>query len=311
MINSPWNATVLRQHRVGGIISELAVAKAVGGLVKDSNSVILVTPLNEKIPAFVMPITSHEYADRKLDENGAVFVDGRSYMRAERRNDAGYVVANQMQADFVNRLGELTALWVKAPTQRMDFLRTGDIAAQVYINWLSTAIASKLGLELDVARELQIITGLFYIHQFMPVDEALSQSGKERAVKLIQRWTKAPVEMINSIVSDAQYMNLMEDYVAVVQGHFSASTRIAQINVGFMVMALNRSWFGYGAQEMSAVAIEYPPAFLALVEAACNAKVWRKTYLGRLVERFSTGRASDEFTKSMEILAGRARGTLN
>ncbi|MNY73681.1 hypothetical protein D3C86_2125300 [compost metagenome] len=76
-------------------------------------------------------------------------------------------------------------------------------------------------------------------------------------------------------------------------------------------MALGRSWFGYGAQEISAVAMEYPPVFLALVEAACNAKTWRKTYLGKVVERFSAGRAGTEFSKSMEVLAGRARGTHN
>lgn len=311
MIDSPWNATVLRQHKVDAIVSELAMAKALGGLVKDSESVILVTPLNEKIPAFISPITSVEYAARKLDESGAVYIDGRSYMRAERRNDVGYVTANQLQADFMNRLGTLTALWLKQPNHRMDFLRTGDLAAQVYINWISTAIASKLGLELDVARELQIITGLFYFHQFNSVEEALSQAGKDRAAKLLQRWTRAPIETINSIVGESEYMNLMDDYIKVVQAHFSASTRIAQINTGFLVMTLGRSWFGYGAQEISAVAMEYPPMFLALVESACNVKVWRRTYLGKLVERFATGRAGDEFVRAVEVLAGRARGGRN
>jgi hypothetical protein len=309
MIVSPWNSTVLRQHKtVAAIVSELAIAKAMGGLVADTASVLLVTPLAEKVPPFVMPITSCEYADRRLNEDGAVFMDGRSFMRRENRSDAGFVVVNQMQADFFNRIGELTALWIKEPSLREDFLRTGDLAAQVYISWVSHSIASKLGLDLEVSRELQIITGVYYFHQFNDAQDCMSESGKAKAVKLIQRWTRHPLPLIEGIVGQVPYMTLLDDYVKAVQAYFVHNTRVSQINVGFLVMTLGRSWFGYGAQEIAAVSLEYPPAYLALVEAACNAKVWRKTHLGKLVERLSAGRAADEFVRSMEVLAGMAKG---
>ena len=111
-----------------------------------------------------------------------------------------------------------------------------------------------------------------------------------------------------SIVEDAPYMALLEDYVTHLHNHFSANTRISQVNVGFIVMSLGRSWFGFGAQEIAGCAIEYPPAFLALVEAAANTKVWRKTHLGTLVQRLgATGKTLEEFTRSMEMLAGKIR----
>lgn len=308
MIISPWNSTVLRRYQLATLVSELAIAKATGGLIKDSASVILVTPLADKVPTFVMPLTSCEYADRKLDDSGAVFMDGRSFMRRENRADAGFVVANQLQADFFCRMGELTSLWVKDASVREDFLRTGDIAAQTYIAWVSHSIASKLGLDLDVAREVQIITALFYVHHFTDAEEALSVRGKERAVKLIQRWTRHPVQLIAGIVEAQGYMTYLDDFIKALHTHFAHNTRVSQVNTGFLVMTLGRSWFGWGAQEIAAVALEYPPAFLALVEAACNAKVWRKTHLGKLVERLNTGRAADEFIRSMEVLAGIAKG---
>lgn len=308
MIDSPWKSTVLRRHPIAQIVSELAIAKALGGLIAESESVMMVTPIAEKVPAFVMPITHVEYADRRLSDWGAVFMDGRSFMRRDNRNDAGFVVVNQMQSDFFCRIGDLTALWVKHPQMREDFLRVGDLAAQVYISWVSHSIASKLGLDLEVARELQIITGLYYAQQFFTAEECLSEQGKAKLMKLIQRWTRHPLQLIEGIVGQLPYMNLLDDYVKGVQTYFAHNTRVSQINVGFLVMALGRSWFGYGAQEISAVALEYPPAFLALVEAACNAKVWRKTHLGKLVERLSVGRTGDEFIRSMEVLAGMAKG---
>ncbi|MNO55243.1 hypothetical protein D3C76_457290 [compost metagenome] len=309
MITSPWNSTVLRQHKLDKILSELAVAKAMGGLINDGPSVILVTPTAEKVDAFTLPITSEEYGDRKLDASGAVFMDGRSYMRRENRSDTGYIVNNQMQADFFNRIGELTALWVREPSSRDDFMRAGDIAAQVYVRWISGTVADKLGVDLEVAREIQIITAVFYAQRFHSAEDSLSQRGKETFIKLIQRWTRHPIQIITSIVEELPYMALLEDYVKALQAHFSSNTRISQVNAGFLVLTLGRSWFGYGAMEIAGVALEYPPAFLALVEAAANAKVWRKTHLGKIVENLNQNRAAESFARSMEILAGQARGS--
>ncbi|MNB58714.1 hypothetical protein D3C87_363840 [compost metagenome] len=308
MITSPWNSTVLRQHRTGEIISELAVAKAMGGLVADGPAVVLVTPAAEKIDTFILPITSEEYGSRKLNENGVVFMDGRSFMRKEQRSATGFIVANQTQADFTVRLGELTALWVKDLSVRDDFLRVGDLAPQTFIAWIAGLITGKLGVDEVASREIQIITGLFYIHQFYGADEALSTRGKETSMKLIQRWTRAPIQLIQGIVEAVEYMPLLENYVAELRKQFASNTRIVQVNVGFITMSLGRSWFGWGAQEICGVALEYPPAFLALVEAAANTKVWRKNHLGGLVQRLAVNEAGMAgFVKSMEILAGKVR----
>lgn len=308
MINSPWNSTVLRQHKTGEIISELAVAKAMGGLVADGTAVVLATPAAPKIPAFKLPITSEEYGSRKLNENGVVFSDGRSFMREEKRSPSGFVITNQTQADFIVRMGELTALWVKDLSVRDDFLRVGDLAPQVYIAWVAGLVTNKLGVDEVAAREIQIITGLFYIHQFYGPDAALSAYGKGTAMKLIQRWTRHPVQIIQAIVENADYMALLEDYVATLRSYFSSNTRIVQVNAGFITMGLNRSWFGWGAEEICGVALEYPPIFLSLVEAASNTKVWRRNSLGLLVQKIGLNEAGmSSFVRSMETLAGKMR----
>jgi len=308
MIISPWNSTVLRQHKVDAIVSELAFAKASRELIPHHPKVFMVSPLSKKVPAFVSPITSVEYESRKLSESGAVFLDGRSFMRAEARSDTGTVVVNNMQDELFTRLGVLTAMWVEDSSIREDFMRTGDIAAQAYIAWISHSIANKLGLDLEVSRELQIITGVFYSHLFLDAEDAVSVKGKERVERLIQRWTRHPIDIIQGIVQAMPYMSMLADYIKAVQEHFAHNTRVSQINVGFLVTTLGRSWFGYGAQEIAAVSLEYPPMYLALIEAACNTKVWRKTHLGQLVDRLKTGKQTEEFVRSMEVLAGRADG---
>lgn len=302
MIVSPWNTTVLRQHKLNVHLSELALA-FIDGTLMQSEGVTCVAAGADKVPPFVMPISSVEYEKRKVAHvAGGVVVDGRSFTKID-RNTREAVITNQMSADFFLRMGRLTALWVGDEAVREDFMRSGDIAASVYIRWISTAIVSKLGLDLEVAREVQIIVGAFYAHHFYPVDEVTSDKGKEKVVRLVHRWTKHPLDLVTSTIEQLPYMSHLEDLVEGLRNHFQNNTRIGQINAGFIVMSLGHSWFGYGAREISAVALEYPPVFLALVEAACNTKVWKRTHLGQIVDKLNIGRSAESFVRSMGILA--------
>lgn len=308
MITSPWTSTVLRQSQplLKNILSEIAMAKAEGGLVAENDAVVFVTPLATKVPAFIGPITSEEYGDRKLFDKGEVMIDARSFMRAERRSDVGFVVNNVAQSDFFARMGSLTAIWIKNPEYRMDYLRVGNLAAQSYIAWFSQAIGYKLGLDIETNREVQVLTALYYIHLHVDADTALSKREQEKFIHMILQWTRAPIDLVTGIVENAPYMMLLEDYVAYLHQHFANNTRITQINVGFLVMSMGRAWFGYGAHVLAGIATEYPPVFLTLIEAACNSKVWKKTQLGKIVERLDSKGESTQFLRSMKTLVMQA-----
>lgn len=307
MINSPWQSTVLRQHKLANILSELVYAATDGNLMQESKDVLFVTPKASSVPVFISPLTTHEYGQDRMRTTAAI-LDGRSFMRLDRHAEVGYVITNQLQADFFARVGLLTSYWVNEPEYRQDFLRVGEVPAQTYIAWVSQAITTKLGINVELAREIQILVALFYIHQFVSSDEANDKKEQAKYTTMIMRWTRAPAEMVSGIVDVCSYMPHMEDFVKELQSQFQHNTRISQINVGFLVMTLGRSWFGYGANEIAAVSIEYPPMYLALIEAACNSKVWKKTQLGRLTERFTVGRAGDAFLRSMDMLVARVEG---
>ena len=304
MFDSPWQCTVLRQHKpiLNNIILELAQAQALGGLVAGSERTILVTPGAEKVPAFVVPVTFYDYSDKKLNAQKLAYVDARSALRKEMRGDQGHVVSNQMQLDLLSRMGDLCQYWAADPSVRSDYLQAGDLPCQVFSAWVSGAISAKLGLPPETVRELQILSCLYFNHQFEEVDEATSERGRERNVRRIVRQLRHPVDMVTAIVNECSYMDSMDSFIENIKRHFSGSVRLAQVNTGFMIMALGNAWFGYGAQTLCAVAAEYPPVFMALVEAAANTKVWKKTHLGRLVERLNTGNVAERFTRSMDIL---------
>lgn len=308
MIDSPWNATSFKQYRTDTLVSELMIAQASGrGIKQDGDNISIVTPYADKVPFFKIPVTRHEMGDRKVHNPNGVFVDGRSFIRKDPNQPGGVVTNNQTQYDFIYRIGELTAYWVNNRETRMDLCRAGDLPASVFISWVSFAITKQLGLDEETARSVQILTGIYYAHLYHDSGEATSLRGKATIVKLVHRWTRHPVDMIVAAVDGTEYISNLPEYIATVKAAFPENTRLSMINAGLLVTILNKSWFGFGAEELLNASVEYPPIFLALVEAAANSKVWRKTGLGMLVERFIAGNNAADFSKNLSMLVGRNR----
>jgi hypothetical protein len=308
MIDSPWNATSFKQHRTETLASELMIAQANGrGIVQDGDNVLIVSPHADKVPTFNIPITRHEMGTRKVANPNAVFIDGRSFMRKDQNQPGGVVTNNQTQYDFVFRVAELTAFWVEKEESRMDLIRAGDLPATVFISWVSHAVNKYLGIDEETARSMQILTGIYYAHLYHDAGEASSARGKATIAKLVHRWTRHPADLVFDMVENVEYMASLGDYIETARKLFPQNTRMAMVNAGLLVTILNKSWFGFGAEDLINAGVEYPPIFLALVEAAANSKVWRKSGLGMLVERFVTGSNAAEFSKNMSVLVGRPR----
>lgn len=307
MINSPWNSTSLRQHKTDVIVSELAFASSAGrGIKPEGDTVSMVTPYADKVPVFIQPITKYELGNRKVVGENSVIIDARSFSKKDMSLPGEIIINNQTQFEFALRVGELTAYWINNESTRIDLMRAGDLPATVFISWISFAIANKLGLDEETARKLQIITGIYYAHLYHDA-EVTGGNGGEKIAKLVNRWTRHPVDLVFATVEDTGYMNDLGDYIAEVKKAFSSNTRVAQVNVGLLISSLSNSWFGFGAAETIAVSMEYPPVFLALIEAALNSRVWKKSGIGRQVERFARGNLGTDFTRTLGMLVGRGR----
>lgn len=314
MIDSPWKSTTLKQHVLDGYLSEIGIAEASGkGIISDGDWVRIIGPAVEKLEPFMLPITQIEIGDRNWAIPDTVYIDGRSFIKKDTNRYGETVVNNQTQYDFAARLGELTAYWVKNKETRQDLMRTSDLPASVFISWLSGAIASKLKPSDEVLRDLQILTGIYYAHLYHGADEALSDRGKMTIVKLVTRWTRQPVQFVQDMVEQAGYMNMLPDYVAEVHRIFATNTRLATVNQGLIIYALGSTWTGFRAIDYTSVAVEYPPVFLALIEAACNPRLhWRKCGLGRTVDlQGGTKQAGADFVMSLAKLVGRQRSGSN
>lgn len=301
MINSPWNSSVLKQHSTATLVNEVIQAKLSGRGLHDEDGILVVTPYADKIPTFFQPLTASEFGDATYP---GIVIDGRSFTKKHPTLPGEIIINNTTQFGITLRIAKLTRFWQDNPESRLDLMRTGDLPAQVFIAWMSFASSSKLGLDEETSRVLQIITAIYYAHLYHDTEEATSARGQEKVVRLVNRWTRHPVDLIQSTVADVGYLDNLFDYVAAIKQTFAHNTRISLINVGLLNSALNRSWFGLGSEETVSVAMEYPPIFLALVEAALNSRAWKNTRLSQTTERFARGTAGSDFSRSLAMLVG-------
>lgn len=301
MINSPWNSSVLKQHPTATLVNEIVQVQISGRGIHTEDGVQIITPYAEKVPPFIQPLTGAEFGERVFD---GVVIDGRSFTKKHPTLPGEIIINNTTQFAISLRIAQLTRFWQAYPDNRLDLMRTGDLPAQVFIAWMSYAITSKLGLDEETSRVLQILTAIYYAHLYHDTEEATSARGKEKIVRVVNRWTRHPLELIQSTVDDAGYLDTLFDYVDAVKKAFAHNTRVSQVNVGLLVSSLNNSWFGFGAQETVAVAMEYPPIFLALVEAGLNSRAFKNTRLNQVAERFSRGSAGTDFLRNLAVLVG-------
>lgn len=310
MIDSPWKSTTFKQHRLDDLVSELMLAKANGrGIIPDGDNIFIVSPYGTKVPVFNLPLTTYELGERNKAGDAAVYIDGRTFLKVDPRVPNGVLTNNQTQYDFNYRVAELTSYWIAQPQARKDLMRSSDLPAKVFIAWIAGAITKLLGLDEDTAARLRVLTGIYYAHLYHDAAEASTENGKSKIAALVQRWTseKAPIAL--PMAMDATYMLTLVDYINQAKALFPQNTRVNILNVGLLVMQINKSWFGFGKEDILAASLEYPPIFLGLTEAACNSKVWRKTGLGLLVERFDQADAGKKFSSSLSMTVGRTRYT--
>ena len=67
---------------------------------------------------------------------------------------------------------------------------------------------------------------------------------------------------------------------------------------------LNGGWFGLGARESVAIALEYPPIWVTIISLALNERTYRNSPIAKIVERSYYRDLTDSFQRQISGLIG-------
>jgi hypothetical protein len=253
------------------------------------------------VPAGVDTFQPYGQPITKLDSpnlESSVVIDGRSLLRADR---------TPVKLDVYNHAvlyGHLVEMWYTQQNKGIaaDLLNLGNFPAKIFINWISGPMV-RLGLEFGQMQQFRILAAVYYIQLFNPLPEHPTADDRERlltrATRLIPGFDMVTIEQF---LGEVPRLNNIRDFVKWVIEKLDTE-RLHNLIVDYFYSALG---FNFGPQyrEAVAVALEYPPAFMAMVYTACKERTYQKSGLGKIIEKLISRGDDKEFIKNMNHLTG-------
>lgn len=244
---------------------------------------------------FRQPLTKQDYPHLESQ----VVIDGRSILRVDR---------TPLKQDVYNHAvlyAQLTEMWyTKGRSFQVDLLNTGPFAAKIFVNWLSGAV-QRLDLDMGQITQFRILASVYYIQLYTPLPEHPSQDDRDRILTRVSKLLPAmDVRTLeNFFDNDIPRLQNIIEFVAWVIKKLD-TPRLHSLNVDFFYTALGYN-FGPEYREQVAVALEYPPAFIAMIYTACTERTYGRSVFGRIIETLIKRQDDKEFVRNVNLITGK------
>lgn len=295
MQNTPYETLICRPYRVAQIASAVARADiesplpvlttAKGNVIRNA---FVVTP--KDVYGDVSGFT--QFLNIGTEEKPKWVIDGRPYMRWERRDDTYRLVAEN---DFSFQCARI-ALSLQAQGQGSSiFFGFGDLPIKTFTRWITLALSQRYGLSIEQQIAISVIAAYYYSARLSD-DYTISAEDIMPLTQQVSRVCMVPrpraLEIGEQLASKKGSItfNTAEDLATAI-AEFSGSVRLTELRFLDLYTIIAGSWIGVNARENVGVAIEHIPTWIALVYSALDENSYRKTILAKRAE--TTGRPAD------------------
>ena len=246
------------------------------------------------ISPFAHPINE----DRRLavgknaDDSETVYIDVRSFSRLDQQGEP--VVTAARDYSVMSLRGALQSVWNGVDTFR-DLLNLGDYQLTVYARWISETLTRRLTLPPEIQMKLAVYAAYYYLCQFITDDQKeIEQKDYIRMATMIARSTYVNVEETLNLIEDLPILTNIQSFIDLLKEK-SESARYEQLNLALFVSIFGGSWLGANSREVSVVAVEHPPTFIALLAIATLERSATRSAIGQIAETFKKDDQSKTF----------------
>ena len=296
MFLSAYETSAAKSYNIDPIIDELKDLHLEGQLHPlDTQRVLAVTEQNPQIKPFPHPIvTSVDFGGR--DKKLQIYVDLRPY--AKMRRDTGELKGGPELEYIKTLVAILDRLWIDGNAR--DLMLTGDLPARAYTNMLADNLGKRLQLDASITDVIRIVSAMFYYRLFHDYDE-ISQTNPSEYIKRIVRFSSVNVDDVSNVI---EQIETPKDLAGMIQGiyEYTNSYRLEKLNVAGVYRLLGGIWFGPNATEQTAVALEHPPTWTAMVASALEHRGYQKTVLAKLLKTIDRRKdQSEHFLRNLRL----------
>lgn len=239
-----------------------------------------------QIPQFAHPVLvprDNSYHGR-TQEQFDIFMDVRN---CTRQMGDTYGVSNPLDLKQNFYRGFFTSVLCNNPHGADDLRNIGIFPMRVYSRWISQSLTRRLALAPEHQMTTGVLAGYFYammLRDGVEGETELGEREKTRIASLISRATMVPVDNVLKIIDPLPLVREAKDLVDLLINH-SGSMRFEKdkFNLAVFYSCINGSWMGSNFREVTAVALEHIPTWLAIVTIAALERGVNKTMIGDIV----------------------------
>ncbi len=207
-----------------------------------------------------------------------IVVDSRAYLRSTPSGEQ--VISNRMEYEFLIMRAALMKAWLAGG--QMTMLGMADLPLQTFCGWVPMAIVRNKHLDPHHQQTLTALAGLWFLSQFTELDLS-DEAIVLRAAGRVARLTRVPADFVLRTAQGLTSLVTMEDFCAAARERVD-SPRMSDFSPGLLVAFTKSAWFGAAAQEVSAMALEYPPYLMAMVASSVDDRSYKNSRMTQLVE---------------------------
>jgi hypothetical protein len=247
---------------------------------------------------FVTPSEEHEdvngftqYVNLGTDQEPRLVLDGRPYMRYDRRTGT-YRLTAENDYMFHCIRGALTLQLMKG--DKAVIRRLGDVPMITFTRWITLALSQKFNL--DLAAELKVSIAVAYYYLGMS-DDAVATDPEARLemANIVQRVTKADLRTVMEVADTIKSLATFDDLARTVSEDLG-TIRMGKLKFPDIWLLVAGSFSGVNYRENIGVALEHLPTFIAMVYCALEDKSYRKSAIFMRAKSAGSDRDHKTFT---------------
>lgn len=295
-LKSSFDSKVNRNFRVNSIMLEIKKSHLINTVYSEGKDVIFISDSDTNVDPIQHPLYDAD--------DDVVYLDMRGYSTIDR--SGSFTAKQDMDTELQLLRAKLELCWMRATSN--ELFSAFSYSNEIFVRWFTSHLVSLKNLTPAQDTRLRALVALYSIGLYY--NNITEPALITRYYRLISQTYYIPIEDVEAVansISQPFPRDLSEFIECMHEADISA--RLNDVNEVTIQNTLSRAWFfTANPGPVIGLAVEYPPAFCALVTMATKYRLFKKTGIGMVVENNSRRDAHKNHIGAINILINQKVG---
>lgn len=245
------------------------------------------SPLESEIPDLDFPYISYQH--------GWICFDLRKFYSVDRET-GNFIPKRSTDLEFLSTRNDLTGVWGVGAIKDLYYFKLPHMA---FANWISSLITKRFGLTEKERSDINTVAYIYYSRLFDGENSNRDDELDKLALRV--RETYYTRGMLEEIYNKVPHMETLEDFCKALYD-VTGNVRLNGFDISVLYRLTQTGWMGVDYKQNLAIALEFPPIWIAMCYSALKNNIYKRTTIGDRVEALSKRGEGLAFVKGVDEL---------